>query len=100
MDAGHPALSDGHGHPTVATYAFILAGDPEPTFEIARLLLSGEHDLIHKAAGWMLREVGKRVGEDRLRAFLEEHVADLPRTALRYAIERFPPGERKAWLAR
>jgi 3-methyladenine DNA glycosylase AlkD len=84
----------------VATYAFIVAGDAEPTFEIARLLLSDEHDLIHKAAGWMLREVGKRVSEDRLRTFLDEHVTDLPRTALRYAIERFPPGERKAWLAR
>jgi 3-methyladenine DNA glycosylase AlkD len=84
----------------VATYAFILAGDPRPTFEIARLLLSDEHDLIHKAAGWMLREVGKRVGERELRAFLEEHATEMPRTALRYAIERFTPGERKAWLAR
>jgi 3-methyladenine DNA glycosylase AlkD len=84
----------------VATYAFIVAGDAEPTFEIARLLLSDEHDLIHKAAGWMLREVGKRVSADRLRAFLDEHAADLPRTALRYAIERFPESERRAWLAR
>jgi 3-methyladenine DNA glycosylase AlkD len=84
----------------VATFAFILAGDPGPTFHIARLLLSDEHDLIHKAAGWMLREVGKRVGERELRAFLEEHATEMPRTALRYAIERFTPGERKAWLAR
>ena len=76
----------------VATYAFILAGDAEPTFEVARLLLLDEHDLIHKAAGWMLREVGKRVSADELRAFLEEHSTEMPRTALRYAIERFTPG--------
>jgi 3-methyladenine DNA glycosylase AlkD len=84
----------------VATFAFILAGDAGPTFEIVRLVLDDEHDLIHKAAGWMLREVGKRVSEVELRAFLEEHATVLPRTALRYAIERFPASERKAWLAR
>ena len=84
----------------VATFAFILAGDAKPTFEVARLLLSDEHDLIHKAAGWMLREVGKRVSADALRAFLEEHATEMPRTALRYAIERFSATERRAWLAR
>ncbi|MGD0528822.1 MAG: DNA alkylation repair protein [Polyangiaceae bacterium] len=84
----------------VATFAFILGGDPGPTFDIVRQVMADEHDLIHKAAGWMLREVGKRVSEKALRAFLEEHATGLPRTALRYAIERFPPAERKAWLAR
>jgi 3-methyladenine DNA glycosylase AlkD len=84
----------------VATYAFILAGDAGPTFEIARLLLSDEHDLIHKASGWMLREVGKRVSAAALRGFLDRHAAEMPRTALRYAIERFSESERRAWLAR
>jgi 3-methyladenine DNA glycosylase AlkD len=84
----------------IATFAFILAGDARPTLEMARLLLGDEHDLMHKAVGWMLREVGKRVSEDQLRAFLERHVHIMPRTALRYAIERFSPRERKAWLAR
>lgn len=83
----------------IATYAFIRAGEAETTFALARLLMDDPHDLIHKAVGWMLREVGKRVGEDALRGFLDENVARLPRTALRYAIERLPPAERKAWLS-
>jgi 3-methyladenine DNA glycosylase AlkD len=84
----------------IATFAFILTGDATPTLEIARVLLSDEHDLMHKAVGWMLREVGKRVSEDQLREFLKRHVRAMPRTALRYAIERFSPRERKTWLAR
>jgi 3-methyladenine DNA glycosylase AlkD len=82
----------------VATYAFIRAGESATTFAIAKLLLRDEHDLMHKAVGWMLREVGKRVSEPALRGFLEEHAAKMPRTALRYAIERFPEAERKRWL--
>lgn len=82
----------------VSTYAFICAGDPAATFEISRLLLNDSQDLIHKAVGWMLREVGKRVSEEVLRGFLREHVARLPRTTLRYAIERFSIDERKRWL--
>jgi len=83
----------------IATFAFIRAGDPTPTFAIAEILLHDEHDLIHKAVGWMLREVGKRVGEPALRRFLRDHAAEMPRTALRYAIERLPDAERSQWLA-
>lgn len=81
----------------IATLAFIRAGESEDAFEIATLLLGDTHDLMHKAVGWMLREVGKRAGEDTLRAFLKEHAAEMPRTALRYAIEHFSEAERKAW---
>ena len=84
----------------VATYAFINAGEHADAFAIAGMLINDEHDLMHKAVGWMLREVGKRVGEDVLRGFLREYAAALPRTALRYAIERFSPTERAQWLAR
>jgi 3-methyladenine DNA glycosylase AlkD len=84
----------------VATYAFIGAGETQETFAIAEQLLSDTHDLIHKATGWMLREVGKRVSERALREFLEKNASRMPRTALRYAIERFPAAERKTWLAR
>jgi 3-methyladenine DNA glycosylase AlkD len=82
----------------VATLAFIRAGDSATAFAIAELLLGDTHDLMHKAVGWMLREVGKRVDEGALRGFLEVHAATMPRTALRYAIERFSPAERKRWL--
>ncbi len=82
----------------VATYAFIQAGQSTDTFALARLLIDDQEDLIHKATGWMLREVGKRVSEDDLRGFLTTHAAHLPRTALRYAIERFSPTERARWL--
>lgn len=80
----------------IATFAFIKQGYAEPTFAIARLLLRDKHDLIHKAVGWMLREVGKRCGEDVERVFLDQHVTQMPRTMLRYAIERFPK-ETKAY---
>lgn len=81
----------------IATLAFIRAGESEDALAIATLLLGDTHDLMHKAVGWMLREVGKQVDEDTLRAYLKEHAGALPRTALRYAIERFPEAERKAW---
>jgi 3-methyladenine DNA glycosylase AlkD len=82
----------------VSTLAFIRAGDFADTLAISETLLGDRHDLIHKATGWMLREVGKR-DVDVLRGFLEEHAARMPRTALRYAIERLPEAERRAWLA-
>lgn len=84
----------------VATYATIRRGDPRPTLEIAALLLDDPHDLIHKATGWMLREVGKRCSKGHLKRFLRQHGSTMPRTMLRYAIERFPEAERQRYLAR
>jgi 3-methyladenine DNA glycosylase AlkD len=81
----------------VATHYFIRQGDLADTFRIADLLLQDSHDLIHKAVGWMLREAGKRdVGAER--AYLQTRYSRMPRTMLRYAIERFPPDERKRYL--
>ncbi|MGO4213644.1 DNA alkylation repair protein [Terriglobus sp. 2YAB30_2] len=81
----------------VSTYASIRKGELAPTFRIARRLLHDRHDLIHKAIGWMLREAGKQSPAELL-DFLEKHYARLPRTALRYAIERFPEERRKQLL--
>jgi 3-methyladenine DNA glycosylase AlkD len=83
----------------LATFHFIRQGRFETTLEIAGMLLDDPHDLIHKAVGWMLREVGKR-DEATARAFLDEHADRMPRTMLRYAIERYPPGVRQAYLRR
>jgi len=82
----------------VATQAFIREGDLKDTFAIAALLLGDDNDLIHKATGWMLREAGKR-SEPALLDFLRQHYSVMPRTALRYAIERFPESRRKRILA-
>jgi len=81
----------------IFTFAFIRAGELDPTMEISQRLLKDEHDLIHKAVGWMLREAGKKDGR-LLRAFLDENASQMPRTMLRYAIEKFPQAERKKWL--
>jgi len=82
----------------VATYAFIKNGQAKETFRLARKLLQDEHDLLHKAVGWMLREVGKRVSREQLLAFLDANYKRLPRTALRYAIEHLRPSEREHYL--
>ncbi len=83
----------------VTTLEFIRAGRFDDTLRIARKLLSYRHDLIHKAVGWALREVGKR-DIDLLRDFLEEHCGSMSRTTLRYAIERMDALERQSWLKR
>lgn len=75
----------------MSTFATTRAGTDWPTYAVARRLLDDPHDLIHKAVGWMLREAGKRVDERALVVFLDRHAARMPRTMLRYAIERFSP---------
>lgn len=81
----------------VATLHFIRRDDYDDTFRIADILLQDAHDLIHKATGWMLREVGKRDGP-ALRRYLAPRCKRMPRTMLRYAIERFPERERQRYL--
>jgi 3-methyladenine DNA glycosylase AlkD len=82
----------------LATFAFIREGDFADTLELIRRLLNDKHDLMHKACGWMLREIGKR-DQTTLEAFLQQHHREMPRTMLRYAIERFAPARRKAYLS-
>jgi 3-methyladenine DNA glycosylase AlkD len=81
----------------IATFHFIRNNEFDDTLRLVRILLGDREDLMHKAMGWMLREVGKRdlAAEER---FLREHLTALPRTTLRYAIERFPEEKRKAYL--
>lgn len=81
------------------TFAYIRAGVFEPTLAVADQLLNDKQDLMHKAVGWMLREVGKR-DADVLRTYLAAHIRELPRTALRYAIEKFDETERREWLTK
>jgi len=83
----------------VSTFHFIRQGDFRDAIAIAELLLADPEELLHKATGWMLREVGKR-DQSMLEAFLDEYVTVMPRTALRYAIERFPEEQRQRYLKR
>jgi 3-methyladenine DNA glycosylase AlkD len=83
----------------LATLHFIRQNDFADTLKIAAMLLDDKEDLIHKAVGWMLREVGKR-NVAALEGFLRRHHRIMPRTMLRYAIERFPEKKRRAYLAR
>lgn len=83
----------------VATWHFIKQRDFEYTIKITEILLYDKHDLIHKACGWMLREIGKQ-NEAVLIDFLETYCSIMPRTMLRYAIEKFPENIRRAYLLR
>ena len=74
-------------------------GDPSWCLRYAEIHLHHPHDLMHKAVGWMLREMGKRVSMDLLRDFLHQHAHEMPRTMLRYAIEKMPESERKEWMS-
>lgn len=84
----------------LATFQFIYAGQSQETIKIAKILLRDEHDLIQKAVGWMLREVGKRCDEKILLDFLDEYHKVMPRTMLRYAIERLPTKKRQHYLGK
>lgn len=81
----------------VATYAFIKNGDLDDAYALALRFIRHPHELMHKAVGWMLREAGKR-DLPRLRAYVMSHYAEMPRTMLRYAIEKFPEDERRRIL--
>ena len=81
----------------VFTFTFLRAGDLEPTYEMAERHLGDKHDLMHKAVGWLLREMGKR-DPGLLRTFLQDYCTEMPRTALRYSIEKFSESERRKWL--
>jgi 3-methyladenine DNA glycosylase AlkD len=82
----------------VGSQWFLRTGETDDLFALAALLLGDGHDLMHKAVGWSLREAGKR-DPAALRRFLDLHVARMPRTALRYAIEHFPEPERQRYLS-
>jgi 3-methyladenine DNA glycosylase AlkD len=82
----------------VGTQFLIGQGQTADTYKLAAEVLDDPEDLIHKASGWMLREAGKRVSEDELRAFLDQYTTRMPRTMLRYAIERLDPASRRHYL--
>ena len=83
----------------IATFAFIRQKQFEDTFKIAEILLKDKQDLMHKAVGWMLREVGKK-DEYALETFLQKHGRTMPRTTLRYAIERFDKEKKEGYMKR
>ena len=83
----------------VSTFQFLRGGDPTTTLVIAEILLHDPHDLIQKAVGWMLREMGKRVDRAVLLEFLDAHAHEMPRTMLRYSIEHLPPERRAHYMS-
>ena len=82
----------------VCTWMTNRHGEPMYCLRYAEMHLHHEHDLMHKAVGWMLREMGKNCTPELLRSFLEEHAHEMPRTMLRYAIEKLPESERQVWM--
>lgn len=84
----------------MATFAFIKAGKYEETIKITKILLHDKEDLIQKAVGWMLREVGKRADEQTLLEFLDQHAHEMPRTMLRYSIEKLSNEKRLFYMAK
>ncbi len=82
----------------IATFAPLKTGDAGPSLRIATILLHDRHDLIHKAVGWVLRDVGAKVDAAALRDFLDEFAPEMPRTMLRYAIEKFDEDARQHYL--
>jgi 3-methyladenine DNA glycosylase AlkD len=82
----------------ISTYVFIQNKQPKDTLEISKILLADKEDLIHKAVGWMLREMGKRIDSSILEEFLNLYAHQMPRTMLRYAIERLPENRRAYYL--
>ena len=83
----------------VCTWKTSQMGDASWCLRYAEIHLHHPHDLMHKAVGWMLREMGKRVSMELLREFLRQHAHEMPRTALRYAIEKMTDAERKQWMS-
>ncbi len=82
----------------LSTFHYVKKGESKLTLQIAEILLNDDHDLMHKAVGWMLREVGKRCGEKEEEEFLKKYYKKMPRTMLRYAIERFAENKRLKYL--
>lgn len=82
----------------LSTFYYIGKGQSKESLKIAKILVADKHDLIHKAVGWMLREIGKRCGEEIEENFLKRYYKIMPRTMLRYAIERFPEEKRHKYL--
>ena len=82
----------------IATFYFLMKGEPDVTITLSKVLLQDKEDLMHKAVGWMLREMGKRCDRQVLIGFLDQYAHEMPRTTLRYAIEHLDPQTRKKYL--